>query len=199
MSSLIPSEERPPASPTSPTHEGLLNGDKLSSGVSMKRDVGLVGGIALIVGTMIGSGIFASPKGVLEASGSVGMALMVWALCGVLAVCGAMAYAELGTMIPTSGGEYTYIREAFGAPPAFLYAWTACIVIKPSQLAIICLIFGEYIVTPFFPECTSRSDIQSIIKLLAAFAIGKLRIPFCLSYLIIPKRHKRLLQLKYST
>lgn len=192
MSSLIPSDERPPNSPGSPTNVGLLNGDKPSSGVSMKRDVGIMGGIAIIVGTMIGSGIFASPKGVLVASGSVGMALIVWALCGVLAVCGAMAYAELGTMIPTSGGEYTYIREAFGPLPAFLYAWTACIVIKPSQLAIICLIFGEYIVTPFFPECTGRSDIQSIIKLLAAFAIGKLKIPFCLPYLIIPKRTKRL-------
>lgn len=194
MSSLVPSDERPPDSPPgSPTNVGLLNGGKPSSGVSMKRDVGIMGGIAIIVGTMIGSGIFASPKGVLEASGSVGMALIVWALCGVLAVCGAMAYAELGTMIPTSGGEYTYIREAFGPLPAFLYAWTACIVIKPSQLAIICLIFGEYIVTPFFPDCTGRSDIQSIIKLLAAFAIGKLKIPFCLPYLIIPKRTKRLL------
>ena len=170
MAALIPSEERPPSTPE--PKEGLLNGDK-PTGVSLQRDVGLIGGIAIIVGTMIGSGIFASPKGVLDASGSVGMALIVWAICGILAVCGAMAYAELGTMIPTSGGEYTYIREAFGALPAFLYAWTACIVIKPSQLAIICLIFGEYIVTPFFPDCTTRSDIQHIIKLLAALAIGK--------------------------
>ena len=174
MAALIPGEERPPSTADSPqTNEGLLsNGDK-PTGISLKRDVGLIGGIAIIVGTMIGSGIFASPKGVLDASGSVGMALIVWAICGVLAVCGAMAYAELGTMIPTSGGEYTYIREAFGALPAFLYAWTACIVIKPSQLAIICLIFGEYIVTPFFPDCTARTDIQHLIKLLAAFAIGK--------------------------
>ena len=169
MAALIPSEERPPSTPE--PEEGLLNGDK-PTGVSLQRDVGLIGGIAIIVGTMIGSGIFASPKGVLDASGSVGMALIVWAICGILAICGAMAYAELGTMIPTSGGEYTYIREAFGALPAFLYAWTACIVIKPSQLAIICLIFGEYIVTPFFPDCTTRSDIQHIIKLLAALAIG---------------------------
>lgn len=186
MSALILGEERPPSTPGSAqTKEGLLaNGDK-PSGISMKRDVGLIGGIAIIVGTMIGSGIFASPRGVLEASGSVGMALVVWAICGVLAVCGAMAYAELGTMIPTSGGEYTYIRESFGALPAFLYAWTACIVIKPSQLAIICLIFGEYIVTPFFPDCTMRSDIQHIIKLLAALAIGKSFYTFiCLLYIV---------------
>ena len=174
MSSLIPTEERAPSTSESPeSKNGLLMKGDGSGGVSLKRDVGLVGGICIIVGTMIGSGIFASPKGVLDASGSVGLALIVWAICGVLAVCGALAYAELGTMIPTSGGEYTYIREAFGALPAFLYAWTACIVIKPSQLAIICLIFGEYIVTPFFPDCTARSDVQHIIKLLAALAIGK--------------------------
>lgn len=174
MSALIQSEERPPSSPEKSKDELLVNGhSQQEGGVTLRRDVGLVGGIAIIVGTMIGSGIFASPKGVLAASGSSGMALIVWAICGVLAVCGAMSYAELGTMIPTSGGEYTYIREAFGALPSFLYAWTACLVIKPSQLAIICLIFGEYIVTPFFPDCTDRADIQHIIKLLAALAIGE--------------------------
>lgn len=179
MSALIPSEERPPSTSgkvPSGSDEGLMvNGLVPSSSIKMKRDVGLFAGVAVIVGTMIGSGIFASPKGVLDASGSAGMALIVWAICGVLAVCGAMSYAELGTMIPSCGGEYTYIREAFGALPAFMYAWTACLVIKPSQVAIICLIFGEYVVTPFFPDCTDRADIQHIIKLLAALAIGKFK------------------------
>ena len=147
------------------------NGD--AGGVQMKRDVGLIGGVAVIVGTMIGSGIFASPKYVLMFSGSVGMALVVWTLCGILAMCGALSYAELGTMIPTSGGESTYLLEAFGGLPSFMYIWTACIVIKPSQIAIVCLVFGEYVVTPFFPDCAGSEDVQVIIKLLAAFAIGK--------------------------
>ena len=107
MSGLIQEEERPPkSSPDTTADASLLNGDS-GKGVSLKRDVGLIGGIAVIVGTMIGSGIFASPKNVLEMSGSVGMALVVWGLCGFLAVSGALAYAELGTMIPASGGEYT--------------------------------------------------------------------------------------------
>ena len=143
------------------------------SGVQMKRDVGLIGGVAVIVGTMIGSGIFASPKYVLMFSGSVGMALIVWTLCGVLAMCGALSYAELGTMIQTSGGESTYLLEAFGGLPSFLYIWTACIVIKPSQIAIVCLVFGQYVVNPFFPHCEENPDVQVIVKLLAAFAIGK--------------------------
>ena len=146
------------------------NGD---AGISMKRDVGLIGGVAVIVGTMIGSGIFASPKYVLMFSGSVGMALIVWTLCGVLAMCGALSYAELGTMIQTSGGESTYLLEAFGGLPSFLYIWTACIVIKPSQIAIVCLVFGQYVVNPFFPNCEDNPDVQIIVKLLAALAIGK--------------------------
>lgn len=142
-------------------------------GVKMKRDVGLIGGVAVIVGTMIGSGIFASPKYVLSFSGSVGMALVVWTLCGILAMCGALSYAELGTMIPTSGGESTYLKESFGGLPSFMYIWTACIVIKPSQVAIVCLIFGQYVVNPFFADCADRPEVQVIVKLLAAFAIGE--------------------------
>ena len=155
------------------------NGD--ASGAHMKRDVGLIGGVAVIVGTMIGSGIFASPKFVLMFSGSVGMALVIWTLCGVLAMCGALSYAELGTMIPTSGGESTYLLEAFGGLPSFMYIWTACIVIKPSQIAIVCLVFGEYVVTPFFPNCAGNPDVQVIIKLLAAFAIAVITIINCIS------------------
>ena len=160
------------------------NGDATGAGVQMKRDVGLIGGVAVIVGTMIGSGIFASPKYVLMFSGSVGMALVVWTLCGVLAMCGALSYAELGTMIQTSGGESTYLLEAFGGLPSFLYIWTACIVIKPSQIAIVCLVFGQYVVNPFFPNCEDNPDVQVIIKLLAAFAIGKFfcRVSFLLLY-----------------
>ena len=163
------SEEKPP---TDSTNEKLM--PKTESKVHMKRDVGLVGGVAVIVGTMIGSGIFASPSNVLKFSGSVGMALIVWTLCGILAICGALSYAELGTMIPTSGGESTYLLESFGGLPSFMYIWTACIVIKPSQIAIVCLVFGQYVVAPFFPGCDDRADVQIIIKLLAALAIGKL-------------------------
>lgn len=158
------------------TRDKLMSTDEAK--VSMKRDVGLIGGVAVIVGTMIGSGIFASPRYVLFYSGSVGMALIVWTLCGILAMCGALSYAELGTMIPKSGGESTYLLESFGELPSFMYIWTACIVIKPSQIAIVCLVFGEYAVAPFFPDCGDRADVQVIIKLLAAFAIGKFQIMF---------------------
>ena len=78
----------------------------------------------MILGVMIGSGIFASPGEVLLQAGSPGAALVVWVLAGTIALMGAICYVELGTSIPESGGDYAYIRRAWGAPTAFAFVWT---------------------------------------------------------------------------
>lgn len=121
--------------------------------LGLKRRVGLFSGIALIVGTMIGSGIFLSPRGVLQRTGSVGLSLVVWSLSGVVSLLGALCYAELGTLISKSGAEYSYILEAFGGPLAFLFCWISVFILKPAMLSIICLTLSEYIVIPLFPGC----------------------------------------------
>ncbi|XP_074113359.1 b(0,+)-type amino acid transporter 1 isoform X2 [Cotesia typhae] len=139
--------------------------------VHLKRRVGLVSGVALIVGTMIGSGIFVSPTGLLIRTGSVGMSFLVWTACGVLSLCGALAYAELGTMNTSSGAEYAYFMDAFGAPPAFLFSWTSTLVLKPSQMAIICLSFAQYAVEAFAAECEPPEHLVKIVGLLAITVI----------------------------
>uniref|UniRef100_A0A3Q1H4N5 b(0,+)-type amino acid transporter 1 n=1 Tax=Acanthochromis polyacanthus TaxID=80966 RepID=A0A3Q1H4N5_9TELE len=135
------------------------------------KNVGLVSGICLIVGTMIGSGIFISPKSVLLYSGAVGPCLLIWAACGVLATMGALCYAELGTMITKSGAEYYYLMEAFGPILAYLYSWTTVMVLKPSSFAIITLSFAEYASTPFYSGCTPPPVVTKCLAAAAIFLI----------------------------
>ncbi|XP_035009751.1 b(0,+)-type amino acid transporter 1 [Hippoglossus stenolepis] len=144
----------------------------------LQKDVGLLSGICLIVGTMIGSGIFISPKSVLLYSGAVGPCLLIWAACGVLATVGALCYAELGTMITKSGGDYSYLMEGFGPLVAYLYSWTTVMVLKPSAFAIITLSFAEYASTPFYPGCTPP---VVVTKCLSAAAIVMVVSVNCLS------------------
>jgi len=146
--------------------------------VNLKRTVGLFSGISLIVGTMIGSGIFVSPTGLLDRTGSVAMSLIVWTACGVVSMFGALAYAELGTMIPSSGAEYSYFMEAFGPFPAYMFSWVSTFIIKPSQLAIICMSFAAYAVEAFAYECEPD---PAIVQLTAVATVAVVTFVNCWS------------------
>ena len=135
----------------------------------LKKSVSLVNGVGLIVGSIIGSGIFISPKSVLENTNSIGLFLVVWFLCGVISFIGALCYSELGTTIPKSGGEYSYLYDVYGPIPAFLFSWTAVLVIRPAAVAGIAVVFGEYAVKPFYEDCDPPIY---LIKLLALLCIG---------------------------
>ncbi|KAK9872890.1 hypothetical protein WA026_020243 [Henosepilachna vigintioctopunctata] len=86
-------------------------------------------------------------------SGSVGLSIIVWILSGTLSMIGALCYAELGTMIPKSGGDYAYIHEALGALPAFLYMWVALFILVPTGNAITAITLAQYIFQPFWGTC----------------------------------------------
>ncbi|XP_070612426.1 cystine/glutamate transporter-like [Erythrolamprus reginae] len=121
--------------------------------VFLRRKITLTRAIALAVGTMVGSGIFISPKGVLQNSGNVGVSLLVWLACGILSLFGALSYADLGTCIPKSGGHYIYLLETLGPLPAFLRLWAEFIMIRPANIAVVSLAFGRYLIEPFFASC----------------------------------------------
>ncbi|XP_017776442.1 PREDICTED: Y+L amino acid transporter 2 [Nicrophorus vespilloides] len=138
----------------SPTVEMLVTTPTEDDGkVKMKKQLGLLEGIAIILGIIFGSGIFISPKGVIQEVDSIGTSLVVWIMCGLLSMIGALCYAELGTAIPKSGGDYAYIYESFGPLPAFLYLWAANLIFVPTTNAIMGLTFAKYVIQPFFTGC----------------------------------------------
>ncbi|KAK5656130.1 hypothetical protein OQA88_4890 [Cercophora sp. LCS_1] len=106
-------------------------------------------GLSLIVGLIIGSGIFSSPSQVNVNAGSPGAALIIWVVAGVLAWTGAASYAELGGAIPLNGGAQVYLSKIFGELTGFLFTWVALLVLKPGSAAIISIIMGEYLVRAF--------------------------------------------------
>jgi amino acid transporter len=114
-------------------------------GERLPRRLGLFSAIAVVIGSTIGSGIFRTPAIIADRVPSAGPMLAVWVIGGLLALCGALTYAELGAMFPRSGGVFVYVREGFGTLPAFLFGWTELAVIRASALGAIAIPFAEYL------------------------------------------------------
>ncbi len=103
----------------------------------LARDLKLSHAGAIVVGTIIGSGIFLVPKEMMLAVGSARIVYLAWAVGGLLSFFGALTYAELGAMKPQAGGEYVYVRDAYGPLAGFLYGWSTFLVAKPASIATI--------------------------------------------------------------
>jgi len=127
---------------------------------TLLRELGVSQASAIVVGTIIGSGIFLVPAEMMQAVGSARAVYLAWIVGGLLSLAGAITYAELGAMKPQAGGEYIYIRDAYGPLPAFLYAWTWFIVAKPGSIATIATgivrILGTFPALAFFADAAWR-------------------------------------------
>ena len=117
----------------------------------LKRDLGIWSAAAIVVGTVIGSGIFLVPTTMVKNVGSPAMVFAVWVFGGMLSLFGALSYAELAAALPEAGGEYVYLREAYGPLWGFLYAWTQMWVAKSGSIATLATGFFIYLAN-FRPE-----------------------------------------------
>ena len=136
----------------------------------LSRDLGVSHASAVVVGTIIGSGIFLVPAEMMQAVGSAKLVYLAWLVGGALSFFGALTYAELGAMKPQAGGEYVYVRDAYGPLAGFLYGWTWFVIAKPASVATVATglvrILGTFPIFSFFSE-----DIFSARVLAHPFAV----------------------------
>lgn len=109
-----------------------------------KPTLSTIDAIALIVGMVVGAGVFQTPALVAQNTASPGIALFAWLLGGAMSLVGALCYAELTTAYPHAGGTYYYLLRAFGKIPAFLFAWARMTVIQTGSIALMAFVFGDY-------------------------------------------------------
>src|SRR5437773_6626473 len=124
----------------------------MSAAVSLKRDLGLWNAVALVIGTVIGSGIFIVPNVMARNVGSPGMVFVVWVAGGLMSLSGALTYAELSAAMPGAGGEFVYLREAYGPLWSFIYGWTQMWVAKSGSVATLASAFFLRAFANFHPE-----------------------------------------------
>ncbi|MCW5943651.1 MAG: amino acid permease [Fimbriimonadaceae bacterium] len=144
------------------------------------RQIGLWSGVAVVVGSTIGSGIFRSPASIAEKLPGPLPMLLVWVVGGLFVLCGALTLAEVGGAYPYSGGIYVFVREAYGRLPGFLFGWAQLVLIRPSAIGAVALVFGEYAFRlsgraaddPNYAAFSSGLAVAAIVVVTAANALG---------------------------
>src|ERR1700692_3526220 len=135
------------------------------------RAIGLFEGTMIVVGSMIGSGIFIVAADISRQTGSAGGLLFAWIITGLLTVSAALSYGELAALFPHAGGQYIYLREAYSPLWGFLYGWTLFLVIQTGTIAAVAVGFARYLGV-LFPAISGSTWIVPPISLGSKYAIS---------------------------
>src|ERR1700687_3379242 len=135
------------------------------------RAIGLFDGTMIVVGSMIGSGIFIVAADISRQTGSAGGLLLTWVLTGLLTISAALSYGELAALFPHAGGQYIYLREAYSPMWGFLYGWTLFLVIQTGTIAAVAVGFARYLGV-LFPAISPKTWIIPPLALGSKYAIS---------------------------
>lgn len=142
--------------------------DPLAQRIELPRVLGAPEAFSVIVGSVIGSGIFLVPARVADNIPAIGPIVLAWILGGVFSIAGALTIAELGAMLPHAGGPYVYLKEAFGRLPAFLFGWTEFLVIRSGSVATLAAAFALYTAQLVSPPGGMRHEIWQMVLAIGA-------------------------------
>ena len=120
----------------------------------LAQTLGLFSSTAIVIGSMIGSGIYIVDADIARGTGSPALFLGAWVVTAVLTLIGALSYGELAAMMPKAGGQYVYLRESLGPLWGFLFGWTLFLVIQTGTIAAVCVAFGKFLGV-FFPSIST--------------------------------------------
>jgi len=148
-----------------------MPGNKLED---LPRKLGLLDATTTVIGTMIGGAIFIIPASIATEVPSIPTILAIWVVTGLISLFGALAYAELGAMLPHSGGQYVYIREAYGPLPAFVTGWVFFLIINSGSIAAVSVVCATYLsyLLPGIPGLMRWMPVALILTLTAINYVG---------------------------
>ena len=158
----------------------------------MVQSLGLFSSTTLVIGSMIGSGIYIVDSDIARGTGSPALYLAAWVVTAIMTMIGALSYGELAAMMPLAGGQYVYLRESLGPLWGFLYGWTLFLVIQTGTIAAVCVAFGKFLGV-FFPSISSTHWLWHIATVpafhLGPMVLGNMDIGFntanCVAILVI--------------
>jgi len=155
-----------------------------ASDEGLLRALGLGSAILLVVGTVIGSGIFLTTGVMAQAIPSASLLLLAWILGGVLTIAGGLTYAEMGAMFPRSGGVYVFLREAYGPLPAFLYGWASLLVVISGATAAVAVGFADYL-SYFVPALSTSRVVVALAVPWGEYTISAAQLAAALSLAVL--------------
>jgi APA family basic amino acid/polyamine antiporter len=130
------------------------------------RRIGFFSATSIVIGSVIGSAIFMKPATMAAQLGSPVLMIIVWVIAGIISLFGAMAFAELGTMFPETGGQYVYLQQAFGDKTAYLYGWSSIAVVNTAAIAAIAYVLASYLEYFFpLPRLSEAMEMTVILKI----------------------------------